>query len=432
VEDLLPLNLSTSAFSFPPFAFCFKLSAFSFFLSLQLSESILLFIESNFLFEKKIIHLIVPVQAMPIFMDLHTAPGVTAKDVAEAHILDVKIQHRFGCKAMTYWVDEDKGSIFCLIEAPDKEAVRTMHEQSHGLIPNEIILVNTDVVKAFLGRIKDPENAIQHPDTNLKVFNDPAFRVILVTKTTDVRLLQHALGKERAQELLLLYSTIVREQSRNCGGCEVYQKEEGNVVSFVSGLQAIECALAIQKKLLSAAGALGLKIGLHAGVPVNNKSDSIFGTTIRFAQFLCGIGKANQILMSSIVRNLYKDNDWTTVVRQNDIRGLSTGDENFLEALVDTLAKNWQDSEFDIADFCQAMSISKPQLYRKCIAVTEMSPNTLLREYRLLRSLELLRKEDHNISQTTFDTGFSSPSYFTKCFQKRFGLQPLTYLKTHV
>jgi AraC-like DNA-binding protein len=369
---------------------------------------------------------------MPIFMDLHTAPGVTAKDVAEAHILDVKIQHKFGCKAMTYWVDEDKGSIFCLIEAPDKESVRTMHEQSHGLIPNEIILVNTDVVKAFLGRIKDPENAIQRPDTNIKVFNDPAFRIILVTKTTDARLLQHEIGKERAQELLLLYSTIVREQSRNCGGREVYQREEGNVVSFVSALQAVECALAIQKKLLSAAGPIGLKIALHAGVPVNNKSDSIFGTTIRLAQFLCGIGKPNQILMSSIVRSLYKDNDWTAVVGQNDIRGLSTGDENFLEALVDTLAENWQDSEFDIADFCRVMSISKPQLYRKCIAVTGMSPNTLLREYRLLRSLELLRKENHNISQTTFDTGFSSPSYFTKCFQKRFGMQPFAYLKTHV
>jgi len=46
----------------------------------------------------------------------------------------------------------------------------------------------------------------------------------------------------------------------------------------------------------------------------------------------------------------------------------------------------------------------------------------------LLQSLDLL-KTDRNISQTTFDCGFSSPSYFTKCFQKRFGIQPLTYLK---
>ena len=90
-------------------------------------------------------------------MDLHIAPGVNAKDVAEAHSLDVKIQHHYSCKAMTYWIDEEKGFVFCLIEGPDKESVRLMHEKSHGLIPNEIIQVNTDVVSAFLGRIKDPE-----------------------------------------------------------------------------------------------------------------------------------------------------------------------------------------------------------------------------------------------------------------------------------
>ena len=145
-------------------------------------------------------------------MDLHIAPGVTAKEVAEAHILDVKIQHKFCCKAMTYWVDEDKGFVFCLIEAPDKESVSEMHENAHGLVPNEIIQVNTDVVNAFLGRIKDPEHAQAQPETNLKIFSDPAFRIILVTKTLDARLLQHVLGKERTEELILLYSTIIREQ----------------------------------------------------------------------------------------------------------------------------------------------------------------------------------------------------------------------------
>ena len=170
---------------------------------------------------------------MPIFMDLHIVPGVTAKEVAEAHILDVKIQHQFCCKAMTYWIDEDKGFVFCLIEAPDKEAVKGMHEKSHGLVPNEIIQVNSDVVSAFLGRIKDPEHAIEQPETSLKIFSDPAFRIILFTKTLDARLLQHILGKERTEELLLLYSTIIREQSKNHVGREVYLKEEGFVISFL-------------------------------------------------------------------------------------------------------------------------------------------------------------------------------------------------------
>ena len=128
---------------------------------------------------------------------------------------------------MTYWIDEEKGLVFCLIEAPDKESVCELHRKAHGLIPHEIIQVNTDAVNAFLGRIKDPEHAIAQPETNLKIFSDPAFRIILVTKTKDARLLQHVLGKERTEELLLLYSTIVREQAKNHGGREVYLKEEG-------------------------------------------------------------------------------------------------------------------------------------------------------------------------------------------------------------
>src|SRR5688572_30497037 len=366
---------------------------------------------------------------MPIYMDLHIAPGVTATQVAEAHIKDVKIQEKYCCKAMTYWIDEDKGFVFCLIEAPDKDSVVQMHEKAHGLIPHEIIQVSTDVVKAFLGRIKDPEVAIVQPETHLKIFNDPAFRIILVIHIMDTRILQHKLGRERTQELLLLYHTILRDQSRNHGVLEVYLKESGFIISFVSASQAIECALAIQKKLATTASLIGLRLGIHAGVPVN-KSETIFGATIRFAQYLCAIGKDNQVTLPSIVRKLYKDNDWNLASKLYDIRCLTPVEENFLEILLDTLAANWQNPEFDIPDFCKLMSVSKPQLYRKCIAVTGMSPNTLLREYRLRHSLDLLRNEDRNVSQTTFEAGFSSPSYFTKCFQKRFGLQPLTYLKT--
>lgn len=363
---------------------------------------------------------------MPIYMDLHIAPGVTAKQVAEAHILDVKIQHQYCCKAMTYWIDEDKGSVFCLIEAPDKESVKAMHEQAHGLIPHEIIEVNTQLVKSFLGRIQDPEAAIENPETHLKVFSDPAFRIILVTKTANTRLLQHQLGKERAQELLLLYGTIVREQCRKFDGSEVYLKEDGFIVSFVSASQAMECALAIRNILQNSAGLIGLQLALHGGVPVT-QSDTIFGTTIRFAQFLCSISKESQVMLSSVARSMLKDSNWSLTVGGDQVRSLSTVEESFLEKLIDTLSTQWHNPEFDMPDFCRIMSMSKPQLYRKSMAIAGMSPNNLLREYRLLQALEFLNQEDRNISQTTFDSGFSSPSYFTKCFQKRFGLQPQAY-----
>src|SRR6476646_10720846 len=95
---------------------------------------------------------------MPIYMDVHIVPGVKAKDVAEAHRKDLLHQEEHECKCMTYWIDEQRESIFCLIEAPTKDAVKEMHNKAHGLVPNRIIEVRSELVESFLGRIYDPED----------------------------------------------------------------------------------------------------------------------------------------------------------------------------------------------------------------------------------------------------------------------------------
>jgi AraC-like DNA-binding protein len=74
------------------------------------------------------------------------------------------------------------------------------------------------------------------------------------------------------------------------------------------------------------------------------------------------------------------------------------------------------------------MAMSKSQLYRKTISLTGLSPNILIKEYRLEKAKELMRRQRYTISQITFDSGFTSPSYFTKCFKKKYGLLPMTYL----
>ena len=92
---------------------------------------------------------------MPIYMDVHIVPGVNAKDVAEAHRKDLLIQEEYGCKCMTYWIDEKRESIFCLLEAPDKDTVEELHSKAHGLIPNKIIEVSrntADLEAAFWRR----------------------------------------------------------------------------------------------------------------------------------------------------------------------------------------------------------------------------------------------------------------------------------------
>lgn len=76
---------------------------------------------------------------MPLFMDVHTLEGsVSADDVAAAHAKDVETQGKYGVDYKSYWVDEGAGKIFCLVEAPDADAARTVHREAHGLVADEI------------------------------------------------------------------------------------------------------------------------------------------------------------------------------------------------------------------------------------------------------------------------------------------------------
>src|SRR5664279_2120463 len=161
---------------------------------------------------------------MPIYMDVHIVPGVKAKDVAEAHSKDLLHQVEHRCKCMTYWIDEERESIFCLVEAPEKKAVEEMHRKAHGLIPNKIIEVDSTLVSSFLGRIYDPESAVISED-GLKVFSDPSFRILLVTRTTDPNLLRYQLGMDKANEMMESHNKIIRKNLKTYIGCLLYTSQ---------------------------------------------------------------------------------------------------------------------------------------------------------------------------------------------------------------
>jgi hypothetical protein len=80
---------------------------------------------------------------MALFMDVHNIEGgVAASDVAAAHQADLGAQDAHGVKYLRYWVDEEAGKIFCLVEAPDAEAANTVHREAHGLVADEIFPVS--------------------------------------------------------------------------------------------------------------------------------------------------------------------------------------------------------------------------------------------------------------------------------------------------
>jgi hypothetical protein len=80
---------------------------------------------------------------MGLFMDVHNvAGGVTEADVAKAHEADLATQGPYGVNYLRYWLDEEAGKIFCLVEAPDAEAAHAVHREAHGLVADEIYPVH--------------------------------------------------------------------------------------------------------------------------------------------------------------------------------------------------------------------------------------------------------------------------------------------------
>jgi len=79
---------------------------------------------------------------MPLFMDIHhKVEGLTSDAVAQAHKKDVETQKEYGVKYLKYWYNDNDGRVFCLVEAPNKEAAIKVHKEAHGLLADEIFEV---------------------------------------------------------------------------------------------------------------------------------------------------------------------------------------------------------------------------------------------------------------------------------------------------
>ena len=79
---------------------------------------------------------------MSLFLDMHRVNGATAEAVAELHKKDLETQGRYGVNIRNYWLDEGKGAVFCLIDAPDEETAIRVHREAHGVVADEIFEVS--------------------------------------------------------------------------------------------------------------------------------------------------------------------------------------------------------------------------------------------------------------------------------------------------
>lgn len=368
---------------------------------------------------------------MPIYMDRHDIPhGITASHVAEMHQEDLKVQHLYGCKGMTYWCDDNRRTAFCLIEAPNKEALQNMHNHAHGDVPHSIIEVDQNIVESFLGRIEDPES---DENSELPVIDETAFRFIMVTSIRSLSLKNGT--SEYQKNGLRNFNGSITQMINEFEGRVVQRKRDCFLASFTSVSKAVLCALEVQvrfKEFIDGDQMINsnLQIALSAGVPVTEK-DSLFEDAIKTAERLCDAVRGD-IVISSEIRELYKGENLNVFVDSDFVNTLHPSDEKFLNILMDYTEEIWNNTDMNVEKFSKQLGYSKSQFYRKMISITGKSPNTFLKEYRLNKALNLLNKQAGNISEIAFESGFNSPAYFSKCFTEVYGVLPSSYVKQTV
>jgi class 3 adenylate cyclase len=250
---------------------------------------------------------------MPIFMDRHYIEGATKHAVDIAHQRDLEMQDDFGVTMMTYWFDEARSTAFCLVDAPNKEALVELHEHSHGMVPNEIVAVDPNVVQAFLGRIEDPAPPPAADEGADQGEIDPAFRSIMFTDLKDSTQLAVQLGDEKAMHLLRVHNAMTREALRANEGREVKTTGDGFLLSFFKADDALACAVDIQEAFASynerhPEETLYVRIGVAAGEPIEERGD-LYGASVNLASRLCAEAKAGGVLVAQNVRDEIEDGD---------------------------------------------------------------------------------------------------------------------------
>ena len=112
---------------------------------------------------------------------------------------------------------------------------------------------------------------------------------------------------------------------------------------------------------------------------------------------------------------------------KNQTRVVKQSEEKFLTKLMDFVEQNWQNTELQVEDFNDKLGYSKSKFYRVLKSLTGKSPNIFLKDYRLAKAMVALKASDHSVSEVAYNSGFSSPSYFSKCFQKKYNSLPSSY-----
>ncbi|WP_421876812.1 alpha/beta fold hydrolase [Marinoscillum sp.] len=238
---------------------------------------------------------------------------------------------------------------------------------------------------------------------------------------------------------------IVRQYRGNI----VQYRGDSFIATFDGPSKSVHCALNLQEVINGLQGKLA--VGIHIKEAAVNEAHFISGQTQGFVEMVLKQALPDQILITQTVKHLlsgaglsYAQSKTiyeaslgeslllysvTDQLNEGDVIGTFNREQlplggSFLDNVLQCIDANLDNELFGVEKLCREVGISERQLQRKLKAVTNKSPNQLITSVRLHRAKELIQSHRGNIAEVSFKTGFSNPSYFSKCFKKEFGLSP--------
>ncbi|HYE55993.1 MAG TPA: nickel-binding protein [Chitinophagaceae bacterium] len=353
---------------------------------------------------------------MPLYMDLHQASDYPMKptmdDIKRNHIADLNVQHKYGVRFLQYWINEEAGLVFCLMEAPNKEACAAVHREAHGDMPCNVIELKGGDYNAFMGQgVVNAFDIVEKADGQL----DNGYRFILSLDV--ISSMTAGTPYERMNNIV-----------QNCGGRSANRPGHRELIAFNSGAAAIACALQIMQELRQH-DAHEVRMGISAGQPVTDRDD-FFGDGIQLAHRLCDVAHNGQVVVSPLAKQLTGAMALQRFQHETVLKILNAEEEHFLDLLLDAMNGTVFQPLFSLEALCKKLGLSRSGLYRKTTLLTGRPANDFIQELRMQRAFHLIRGKQGNVTQIAFEVGYNNPSYFAKSFQKRFGVPPLQALKT--
>ena len=163
------------------------------------------------------------------------------------------------------------------------------------------------------------------------------------------------------------------------------------------------------------------------------RDDRLMGLDIGADSYLVKPFDASELLVQ--VRNLIeqrrllRERFSRPIVLKPSEMGVTPMDEAFLQKVLSVVQANLADPDFDVVRLGREVGLSRSQLHRKLRALTNQSPTLLIRSIRLQRAAELLRQKGGSVAEIAYRVGFSSQTYFAKCFREELGCSPKEYAR---